>query len=256
MIDTKKIAKKFKESLKLDSYPLVIYESETLPKNAETMCSIDRCIAKSIFLISTGEIENPLYTNNKVRRGCCPGSMTYLGFSKPAKFIKYFVSSGKESFRGGAAEYLKASPEDVEKFLESIGKITPFENNMIIQKCENFKDDSKNNVKTILIFANAEQIRNLSNLIYFKNENTFNGISMAFGPACASFITYPCGMSEKSPKETVFLGPVDPTGNSWFPSDYLAMGIPIEIAIDLYENIDDSFLSKRPEVAFPKDKQE
>lgn len=129
---------------------------------------------------------------------------------------------------------------------------------MIIQKCEDMQDDidtdTKNNtnIKSILIFGDSEQIRNLSNLIYFKNENTFTRISMPFGPACASFITYPAGIAEKAPKETSFIGPVDPTGNTWFPSDYLSIGIPIEIAIELYENIDNSFLSKRPEVAFPK----
>ncbi|MBZ9571123.1 DUF169 domain-containing protein [Methanobrevibacter sp. TMH8] len=271
MIDMEKIGKKFKTSLKLDTFPLAIYESRNIPENAVPLCSVDHCVAKSIFLTSTNENENPVYINNKTLRGCCPGSMTYLGFAKPAKFIKYFVSTGKESVRGGAAEYLKASPEDVEKFLKSIGEIKKIENNLVIQKCEDMKNindidniadidnigtnntDTKDiNIKSILVFGNSEQIRNLSNLIYFNNENTFTGISTPFGPSCASFITYPNGMAENTPKETVFMGPVDPTGNIWFPSDYLSMGIPIEIAMKLYENIDSSFLSKRPEVAFPK----
>jgi len=254
----KNIGEKFKAILKLDTFPLAIYESKNLAENAVAMCSVDRCIAKAIFLNSTDADASPLYTNKKSLKGCCPGSMTYLGFAKPAKFIKYFVSTGKESFRGGAAEYLKASPEDVEKFLESIGKVTSSENNLIIQKCEDIESeidlDKENNIKikAILIFGNSEQIRNLSNLIYFNNENTFSRISMPFGPACASFITYPTGMGEKTPKDTSFIGPVDPTGNMWFPQDYLSMGIPIEIALELYKNIDDSFLSKRPEVAFPQ----
>jgi len=258
MLDIKKFGKKFKEGLKLDTSPLVIYESKNIPEDAIPMCSIDRCIVKSILLTSTGENDKPLYINNKTLKRCCPGSITYLGYTKPAKFIKYFVSTGKETFRGGAAEYLKGSPEDVEKYLESIGKVTPFENNMIIQKCENIEEDiavnteNDTNIKAILIFGEAEQIRNLGNLIFFKNENTFGGLSMPFGPSCASFITYPCGMAEKTPEGTAFVGPVDPTGNSWFPSDYLAMGIPIEIAMNLYENIDHSFIIKRPEVAFPE----
>ena len=258
MTDFNNLGRKFKKVLKLDTFPLAIYESKNLPENSVAMCSIDRCVAKSIFLASIGENDGPLYINNKTLKGCCPGSMTYLGFAKPAKFIKYFVSTGKESFRGGDAEYLKASPEDVEKYLKSIGKVKRIENNLIIQKCENIQinvdiaTQNDINIKSILIFGNGEQIRNLSNLIYFENENTFTGISMPFGPACASFITYPSGMAEKTPKKTSFIGPVDPTGNVWFPSDYLAMGIPIEIAIDLYKNIDNSFLSKRSEVAFPR----
>lgn len=262
MFDVSKLGKKFKRVLKLDTFPLAIYESKSLPRNAVPMCSIDGCVAKAIFLTSSNENVHPLYINNKTLKGCCLGAMTYLGFAKPAKFIKYFVSTGKENFKGGKGEYLKASPDDVEKFLNSIGKVKPMENNLIIQKCENIKNhmdlDIENNInaKSILIFGEGEQIRNLSNLIYFKNENTFTGISTPFGPACASFITYPNRIAEKTPKRTSFMGPVDPTGNIWFPSNYLSMGIPIEIAIELYENIDNSFLSKRPEVAFPQNRHE
>lgn len=253
MIEVNEIGKKFKTLLKLDKSPLVIYESENLPENAVPMCSLDRCVAKAIFLTSANDNLNPLYINNKSLKGCCPGSITYLGFGKPAKFIKYFVSIGKENFRGGDAEYLKASPDDVEKFLKSIGEIKQIEKNLIIQRCEDVEYDINDiNLKSILIFGDAEQIRNLSSLIYFKNENTFGGISMPFGPSCASFITYPTGMTEKTPENTSFLGPVDPTGNNWFPSDYLSMGIPINIAIELYNDIDESFISKRPEVAFPQ----
>ncbi|WP_263640961.1 DUF169 domain-containing protein [Methanobrevibacter arboriphilus] len=127
MSEVNEIGKKFKTLLKLDKFPLAIYESENLPENAVPMCSLDRCVAKAIFLTSDNDNINPLYINNKSLKGCCPGSITYFGFGKPAKFIKYFVSTGKENFRGGDAEYLKASPDDVEKFLESIGEIKQIE---------------------------------------------------------------------------------------------------------------------------------
>jgi hypothetical protein len=75
---------------------------------------------------------------------------------------------------------------------------------------------------------------------------------MPFGPACSTFVTYPAGMAEKAPKETAFVGPVDPTGNSWFPPEYMAIGIPFEIAARMHQDLEDSFAVKRPEVAFPK----
>ena len=52
---------------------------------------------------------------------------------------------------------------------------------------------------------------------------------MPFGPVCATFITYPAGLAENTPKETAFIGPADPTGNIWFPEDYMSLGIPIDI---------------------------
>lgn len=85
---------------------------------------------------STNENENSIYINKKTLKGRCPRSMTYLRFVKPAKFIKYFVSDGKKGVRGGNADYLKASPGYVEKYLKSLGKIRKIGNNLVIQKCE------------------------------------------------------------------------------------------------------------------------
>jgi len=58
-------------------------------------------------------------------------------------------------------------------------------------------------------------------------------------------------MVEKAPKNCIIIGPTDPTGNYWFPQNYLSMGIPFEIAIRMARDLDDSFILKRPEVAYP-----
>ena len=79
---------------------------------------------------------------------------------------------------------------------------------------------------------------------------------MPFGPACATLVTYPAGMAEKAPKETAFVGPVDPTGNRWFPPEYMAISIPLKIATGMHEDLNNSFAAKRPEVAFPKIRDE
>lgn len=250
----KEIGKSLKTGGKLNTNPLAVYGSETIPEGAVPMCSLDRCVAKAVMLASVGDNESALYISKDNLRGCCPGAMTYLGYTKPLKFIKYFVSTGNEKFRGGEAEYLKASPEHVEEFLEAIGEIKQLGKYLVIQRCKDVKDDV--DVKSILCFGNGEQIRNLSSLIHFRTKNPFNSISVPFGPACSTFITYPAGMAEKTPEETAFVGPVDPTGNVWFPPEYMAIGIPLEIAIGMHEDLDSSFTAKRPEVAFPKVRDE
>lgn len=58
-------------------------------------------------------------------------------------------------------------------------------------------------------------------------------------------------MVEKSPKNCIIIGPTDPTGNYWFPKNYLSMGIPFEFAIRMARDLDDSFISKRSEIAYP-----
>ena len=62
--------------------------------------------------------------------------------------------------------------------------------------------------------------------------------------------SYPTGLINKD-KNNVILGPTDPTGNYWFPPNYLSLGIPIEIAKRMANDVDDSFIVKRPEIAFP-----
>lgn len=232
--------------------PLCVYGAEEIPDNSVPICSVDRCIAKSILISAVDETIPILYIGKDTLKGCCPGGMTYLGFTKPAKYIKYLVSTGNERFMGGQAEYLKASPELAEGILNSIGEIKPLNNYLIIQKCKDLKENI--NVKSIICFGNGEQIRNLGGLIHFRTINPFQSINMPFGPTCATFITYPTGMAANTPKETSFIGPVDPTGNNWFPENYMAISIPIEIALQMNEDLNKSFIIKRHEVAYPEDR--
>ena len=112
-------------------------------------------------------------------------------------------------------------------------------------------------VKSILCFGKGEQIRNLCSLIHFRSRDPFKSVIAPFGPSCATFVTYPAGMAENAPENTAFMGPVDPTGNTWFPKDYMALGIPIRYCSKYVSMIsDDSFAVKRPEVAFPKERCE
>ena len=90
----------------------------------------------------------------------------------------------------------------------------------------------------------------------FQIIESFKSVITPFGPSCATFVTYPAGMAENAPKNTAFMGPVDPTGNNWFPKDYMALGIPLDIAVNMCHDLDDSFAVKRPEVAFPKERCE
>ena len=53
-------------------------------------------------------------------------------------------------------------------------------------------------------------------------------------------------------RRTAFAGPVDPTVNIFFPEDYLALGIPLNMAVKMHKDLNDSFAVKRPEIAYPK----
>ena len=181
--------------------------------------------------------------------GCCPGGQAWIGYKTFLPQLKYFISTGTSDFRNGAAEYLLAGPDVAERQLNSFGKITPLGKYTVVHKCE-FMDNNDVDVKAILCFGHAEQIRNLCSLLYFRN-TTGSTISIPWGPSCASFISYPAGLIETNSDKNVIVGPTDPTGNYWFPENYLSIGIPYDIASRMALDLDSSFIMKRPKVAYP-----
>jgi hypothetical protein len=65
-------------------------------------------------------------------------------------------------------------------------------------------------------------------------------------------ITYPAGMAAEAPKDSAFIGPVDPTGNIWFPPDLMVMGIPLVLAQQMAADADVSFIGRRGRIAYPE----
>ncbi|MFW9970672.1 MAG: DUF169 domain-containing protein [Candidatus Odinarchaeota archaeon] len=245
----REIGNKLSQAGRLKTTPLCIYGSETIPESAVPVKDINRCIANAIFDLSVHKNINSVYIGNEVLNGCCPGGQAWFGYKTFLPMLKYFLSTGSEDFRGGAAEYLIADPDLSEKQLDSVGRITPINNYIVIQKCDSVGEQDID-VKSFLCFGNSEQIRNLCSLAYFRPEDSFS-IQIPWGPSCASFVTYPAGMAANGSKNCIIIGPTDPTGNFWFPQNYLSMGIPFKIALRMTNDLDESFIIKRPEIAYP-----
>jgi len=248
-LTVKEIGTKLAQAGMLKTSVLCVYGSKTIPANATPIKKINRCLANAIFTLSAQKINGPVYIGEDDLGGYCPGGQAWFGYKSFMPMLKYFLSTGSEDFRGGAAEFLIATPDLAEKQLKSIGKIIPLGIYTIIQKCDEM-DDQNPEVKAFICFGVSEQIRNLSSLAHFRPENPVN-IQNLWGASCASFVTYPAGMAENSPKNNIIIGPSDPTGNSWFPQNYLSIGIPFEIAKRMAFDLDRSFITKRSEVAYP-----
>lgn len=253
-LSPKEIGEKLAVAGRLSTKPLCIYGSENVPEGGKSMTSVDRCIARAILAASVCEDSSgtdapPLYFGKNAIAGCCPGGIGWTGYGRLAPMLEYFVSCGTKEFRNGEAEYLKASPEIVRKSREAVGTVTPPGTYTVIQACGTLDHDP--GVRAVVCFGNSEQIRNLCSLIHFRSTDPFNPVRAAWGPTCASWVSYPAGMAEKAPADAAYLGPMDPTGNKWFPEDYLGLGIPVKLAIAMCEDLDSSFITKRPEVAYP-----
>jgi hypothetical protein len=245
----KEIGSKLKVAGRLETNPLYIYGSETIPSNGVPIKDINRCIAHAIFDLSINNEIDSIYVGNGALEGCCPGGQAWLGYKSFHSQLKYFISTGSKNYRNGAAEFLLASPDIAEKELNSIGNITPIDNYTVVKKFNSISDQNLN-VKEFLCFGHSEQIRNLCSLAYFQPEKG-SLVKMPWGPSCASFITYPAGLTVKQNNDLI-LGPTDPTGNYWFPQNYLSLGIPIKFAERMANYLDDSFIIKRPKVAYPE----
>jgi hypothetical protein len=248
-LSIKEIGERLRTAGRLKYRPLCAYGVETIPAGAARSSSVDRCIARAMFAMASREGVPAIYISG-VDEDCCGGGKTWMGFTEANPMLKYFVTIGTKEFRGGAAEHLKATPELFEKSREVLGKITPPGKYIVVAPCGDIKGDPA--VLSILIFGVGEQVRNLAGLAQFTEYEQFSTVVTPGGPTCATYITYPAGMAERAPKNTVFLGPTDPTGNLWFPPELMAMGIPVGKARQMAESMDESFIVKRPKVAFPE----
>jgi hypothetical protein len=245
------IGNKLARAGRLKIRPLCVYGAEKIPAGAVPSTSASSCIARAILTLAVHEKTAPIYVTANMRERCCLGGLAQFGFTEFDPGIKYFVSTGWRGFRNGAAEYLRASPELFEENRKLMGKITPPGKYVVIQPCADLVDEDPG-VRSILCFGIAEQIRNLCSLVHFRSRDPFRDILVPQGASCASFISYAAGMVQNAPADAVFVGPCDPTGNSWFPPDHLSLAIPIRIATRMSEDLEDSFILKRPTVAYPE----
>ena len=229
---------------------LCVYSSPVIPEGAVPLPKIHRCVTEAIMMLTDGT-HPPAYIGKESLGGCCPGGLKYLGYAEGSPMLKYFVSTGSPDFRNGAAEYLKRSPELVDESVAALGKITPLPGNLIIRPCADLTGDDPG-VRSVLMFGTAEQVRNLCALNHFCTSDVFGSCIIPWGPTCSQFITYPAGLAEKAPKDAVFVGPVDPTGNEWFPTEMMSVSMPIATARRICGSIDESFIVKRPKVAYPE----
>ena len=110
----KEIGENIVKAGRLETRPLSIYVSETIPKGVIPIRKINLCIAYEIFSLSVNSENNSIYIGDDVLDGCCPGGQAWFGFKDFFSNLKYFLSTGSENFRNGAAEFLLATPEIAE----------------------------------------------------------------------------------------------------------------------------------------------
>ena len=249
MSGIQELEKKLVIAGRLKLRPLCVYGADEIPLDAVPSHTIDRCIAKAIFTAARFDKMPAMYIDASHEQ-CCTGGMVWMGFEEPNPKLKYFVTIGAPDFHGGAAEHLKATPELFEEQRKRVGKITPPGKYIVIGP---FIDDIElNKVRSVILFAGSEQIRNLCGLAQFNSSDPFYKTLIPAGATCSMMITFPAGMAENAPNDSAYVGPTDPTGNPWLPPELIIMGIPIALAQQMAADLDESFIGKRGRIAYPE----
>jgi len=210
---------------------------------------VDRCVARAIYKLATEPGTPPISYGADSKEGTCPGGQMWCGLAGIGPKLKFFLSTGTPDFMHGEAERLQPSAEAAERFLNAPGKITTPGKYLTLARHDQIDDAAE--VLSFILVGSAESIRNLGGLVHYVSENVFTSVLMPAGSSCASMITYAAGMAERAPRNTAFVGPVDPTGNTWFPPDMMSLAVPLSLARSMAEAASSSFIIKRPEVAFP-----
>jgi hypothetical protein len=245
MLGIDELGKKIVMAGRLKLRPLCVYGTDEIPQGAIPSCAIDRCIAKAVFTAALYAETPPLYVDANQGQ-CCPGGMVWMGFNEPHPKLKYFVTVGTPDFLGGMAEHLKATPEPFEEQRKRAGKVIPPGKYIVIGPCTD--DIALDKVRSVILFANSEQIRNLCGLAQFNSSDPFFKTIIPAGATCSTMITFPAGMAENAPKDSTYVGPTDPTGNPWLPPEMMIMGIPIALAQQMAADLDESFICRRSKI--------
>ncbi len=251
MIRLEELGRRLTEAGRLKLRPLCVYSTDEIPDGAVPSYTVDRCIAKSIYISASFE-ETPSIYIEAGHEQCCTGGMVWMGLAEPHPKLKYFVTIGTPDFHGGAAEHLKATPELFDEQRKRAGKITPHGKYIVIAPCT--YDLEPETVRSFIVFAGSEQIRNLCGLAQFSNSDPFFKTVIPGGPICATMIAFPAGMAENAPKDSSYVGPVDPTGNPWLPPELMIMGIPSRLAQQMGADLEESFIRKRSKIAYPENR--
>jgi hypothetical protein len=247
----REVGQRLASAFRLPARPLAVYGAERLPAGIVHLSDVNRCFAVSLYRMAAEKDVSALYVSADAREGCCPGGLYHVGFIPVPDDIKYFVSTGRSDIRGGAAEFLKAGPDLVERCTVVAGPITPPGRYLVVQACETLPD-AEPAIRSLCCFGTAEQIRNMAALVHFDRDDPFSPVIVPWGSACSTYITFPAGLAKNTPENTAFMGPQDPTQNHSLPPGIMALGIPANLAARMARNLDASFIIRRPQVAFPR----
>jgi len=246
MLSIRQIGACLANAVSMKTRPVCVYGNDHIPENAVRSSLLGDCLACNIYRIAKGEVENPVYVGNEPGEVFCRcmGGPAWFGYERFDPRLPGLMSTGLMSAGPTATKqpgkHLKENEYVACETYRTAGEIRPLGRYVVMRPCDDMQEDP--GVKCIICFTNGEQIRDLCALAHFSSHDVFNLISVPWGPACATLVTYPAGMARNASSSRIFIGPIDPSARGWLLENCLAIGIPVEIARKMAEDVDASFL--------------
>ena len=243
----KEIGNTIAQAVDLKTKPICVFGSDRTPKKGIWAFSISNCIASAMYQMATGMVTGPIYVGyTQDQPFCrCIGGPAWFGYKDFDPILAGIISTGSDDTKGSAPKpkHLKECEATANESFRAVGRIEPIDRYVIMRFCEELEEDP--GVRSIILFATGEQVRDLCALAHFRSSDVFGMITVPWGPTCASLVTYPAGLSEKAPQNRIFLGPTDPSAREWLPEGYMALGIPTKMARLMADDVRRSFLSNK-----------
>jgi len=227
----------------LKTRPVCVYGSDRIPENGIRSCLLSQCVASAMYQIAQCKVNDPVFVSDEPDQFFCRciGGPAWFGYRRFDPQLAGLMSDGSED-KVSTAKHLKKNEKIAWETYRSEGDIEPIGKYVVMRRYDDMPEDQA--VKCIICFGTSEQIRDLCALGHFGSRDAFGAISIPWGPACATLVTYPAGMAENEAPPRIYVGPTDPSSREWLPGNCMAVGIPSEIAREMAGDVAKSFLAR------------
>ncbi len=233
MTNISNTAKKIREKIGMEYYPIGLYYSKKRPDDSIFFKKKGNgCIMPLIFSAAQGK--TVAVDPDSTGWNC---SAFYFGYAEWIfEGIEYYLSDGLKTRE---CEKFVKDPVEVKKYLESLRFVTPASDVTILKPLENFTEDEKPEV--VIFFVNADQYSALTLLVYYDSPLSDDRIVTQFASACAAAVTIPLKYRREQKHKAVF-GMNDISARLRLPKDLVTLSMPFEVFEGISDHIDECFL--------------
>jgi uncharacterized protein YceK len=165
-------------------------------------------------------------------------SAFYLGYKNWIfEGIECFLTDGFIFGRDG--ERFIKTKKQAKAFVESFRPKAINKQVTIFKPLDDFKDGE--NPVVVIFFASPDELSCLVYLLHYNSPDKDDIVITRFISGCGSIVTLPMRYKSEGKKKAV-MGMHDISARSRLPKDILTLALPFDLLIDIYNEIDNSFI--------------